>query len=547
MKHGHRFVIGALTTVALAAVLALMAAAGQGALAADGVIYVDADATGANTGTSWEDAYADLQSALDTVSSHQEIWVAEGVYRPSREFSPGDPRSATFRMKNDVALYGGFAGTESSVEERDWEAHPSIISGDLNGDDGPDFANNDENSYHVFYHPDGTDLNSSAILDGFTISGGNADGDEPHYRGGGMHNFRSSPTLSNCAFSGNSADSPGGGLYNSNASSPVVTNCAFVGNQARDGGGIFNYLSSPLLSSCTFLDNLALREGGGIYNLGSYSTLIDCTFSGNSAYSGGGIANVHESSPMLIDCVFVGNSADQDGGGMYNFTVSPTLTNVVFSGNSAYSGGGMSNDVSSPALTNCTFSSNSALEYGGGMENAASSAPTLMNVIFSGNSANDGGAISNDVSSPTMANCTFSGNSADWGGGMYNNDASMPVLTNCILWGDSLQKIYSSDGTSAPVVTYSDVQGGYAGEGNIDADPLFMDPDNGDYHLQLDSPCIDAGDNDAPDLPDLDFEGDARMLDGDGHVTRVVDMGVDEVAVDWPYFRAHLMVVLKEY
>jgi hypothetical protein len=148
----------------------------------------------------------------------------------------------------------------------------------------------------------------------------------------------------------------------------------------------------------------------------------------------------------------------------------------------------------------------------------------------------------NDSSSPWLTNCIFANNSADTGGGMHNFD-SAATLTNCILWDNGPEPIYNSGST--PVVAYSDVQGGYEGEGNIDADPSFVDPTSGDYHLQLGSPCIDAGNNDAPYLPAYDFEGDTRILDGDGNVTAIVDMGVDEVAVDWSYFHAYLPLVLR--
>lgn len=131
------------------------------------------------------------------------------------------------------------------------------------------------------------------------------------------------------------------------------------------------------------------------------------------------------------------------------------------------------------------------------------------------------------------------------GGALFNAGDSSPVLTNCILWGDTSPEVYNED--SMPVVTYSDVQGGYSGEGNINADPLFEDASNGNYHLSLDSPCIDAGDNEASALPSHDFEGDRRILDGDGKVTRIVDMGVDEVAVDWPYFYCFLPMVLRRH
>ncbi len=102
------------------------------------------------------------------------------------------------------------------------------------------------------------------------------------------------------------------------------------------------------------------------------------------------------------------------------------------------------------------------------------------------------------------------------------------MVTNCVLWGDSSDEISNEESASA-TVTYSDIQGGYDGEGNIDADPLFADPGSGDYHLLRDSPCIDAGNNDAPNLPGFDFEGDPRVMDGNRDGMAVADMGVDEV------------------
>ena len=597
MRHRHRWLIGALV-VGLAVALALTVAGGQGALAADSTIYVDADATsGANDGSSWDDAYIDLQDALAEAEAEDQIWVAAGTYKPTAEHGGTGDRYRSFQLMNGVTLYGGFDPDAGDTEwkDRDWEANPTILSGDI-GTEG----DSSDNSYHVFYHPDGTNLDSSAILDGFTITGGNANGiDSPPYAGGGMYNSSSSPTLTNSTFEGNSAYGGGGGMANVDGSSPTLTNCAFEGNSAAWGGGMINGISSsptlidctfegntagdgggmynddnssPALANCTFSGNSApFGSGAGIYNNSSSPALTDCTFEGNSAdYAGGGIHNTNGSSPVLINCTFSGNSAPfGDGGGMVNTNgSSPTLTDCSFEGNSAFShgggmhnsssspvlnnctfsdnwvdydgsGGGMYNDGSSPTLTGCTFESNSAGSGGGGgMYNSNGSSPLLTNCTFAGNSAAYfdtamGGGMYNDASSPDLTNCSFASNSADdSGGGMYNASASSPALTNCILWDNTPDQV--SNSSSSPVVTYSDVEGGYPGETNINENPLFVDPDNGDYHLGPDSPCIDVGDNDAPNLPLYDFEGDIRILDGDGDGTATVDMGVDEVSETTP-------------
>jgi parallel beta-helix repeat protein len=528
MKHGYRFLMGALVAVALAAALALIASGGQDSLAA-GTIYVDVDATGANNGSSWEHAFTNLQHALDMAVAGDQIWVAEGIYKPVVEHGGVGDRYKSFQMKNGVALYGGFDPSVGVIafEDRDWVSYVTILSGDLGtaGDAS-------DNCYHVFYHPAGTALNSRAVLDGFTITGGNASElSWPDFAGGGMFNDGSSPSLTNCTFLGNSATDYGGGMYNYESSSPLLTNCTFQNNSATGGfgGGMFNESgSSPVLASCTFQDNSAVY-GGGMYN-SSYlpatptePTLTRCTFSGNSATGGGAMYNGSGSSPTLTACTFTDNPALSYGGGMYNDGVSPLLTNCTFSGNSAEYGGGMFNrNGASPTLTNCTFSGNPADYYGGGMYNQGAS--------------------------PALTNCTFASNSAVTdGGGMLNSSSSSPALTNCILWADTPDEISNYDLASSPAVTYSDVQGGYGGAGNISADPHFADPGNGDFHLGVCSPAIDTGNNLAPDLPDFDFEGDGRILDGDGDGTAIVDMGVDEVAVAGTCSRRYLPLVLKAY
>jgi len=327
------------------------------------------------------------------------------------------------------------------------------------------------------------------VLEGFTITGGAA------IYGGGMYIDGSSPTVTDCTFSGNSAANHGGGMFNL-SSSPTVTNGTFSGNSAQlDGGGMYNSHSSPTVTHCSFSGNSAGDYGGGMFNYAySSPTVTSCTFSGNSAANhGGGMGNHTQSSPTVTNGTFSGNSAQLDGGGMYN------------------------NSNSSPTVTHCSFSGNSGGYYGGGMFNYANS-------------------------SPAVTNCTFSGNSALLYGGAMANYSSSPTVTNCILWGDTAPSDPEIAGGGATTVAYSDVQGWPTPgvDGIIDADPLFVDADGADdiYGTEDDdlrllhgSPCIDAGDGTVvTEAGDLD--GNPRIMDGDGDDVAVVDMGAYEYAPD---------------
>ncbi|MHC4315543.1 MAG: right-handed parallel beta-helix repeat-containing protein, partial [Planctomycetota bacterium] len=532
------------------------------------IIYVNDDANGANNGTSWANAFTDLQDALACSTPGRQIWVAAGTYTPD-PCGLTDPREASFQMNNGVGIYGGFAGDEDpnvfDLADRDFTTNESILSGDIGI---PDV--NTDNCYRVIYNQQGTTLDSSAVLDGFTITGGSYSGsivleggmmnegasnypcsptvtnctfrDNHAQYGGGMVNINySSPTVTNCTFSGNSSYSfDGGGMYNGDNSNPTVTNCTFRDNLASIGGGMGNINSSPTVTNCTFHDNLA-SSGGGMGNRTNCSpTVTNCTFRGNSATSGhgGGMYN-SGGSPTVTNCTFSGNEALINGGGMHNSGSSPTVSNCIFIGNSATStvfysgGGGMFNEGGSPTVTNCTFSGNEASVNGGGMYNYASS-PTVTNCTFSGNiTGGSGGAMYNDRSSPTVTNCTFSGNEAsvngggmynsgdsptvtnctfysnaavNYGGGMYNEDNISPTVTNCILWGDLPDEIYNS--STSPTVTYSDVWGGWG-------DP--NDPNNTNIDA---APRFVDPNNPDPNLCNLRLKPDSPCIDA-GDTTAV--------------------------
>jgi predicted outer membrane repeat protein len=461
------------------------------------VRYAKPGASGAGDCSTWDDACS-LQDALTGAVSGDEIWAAAGTYKPTTDTN----RNATFQLVDGVAVYGGFAGTENAREDRDPSTNVSILSGDLNGNDNTiieyDEPTRADNSIHVV-----TGI-SSATLDGFTISAGNADGDScpgpmcgggiindgqsptltnlifnnnSANMGGGMLNWNSSPILTDVSFSGNTTSSYGGGIYNG-GSSPTLNQVTFNGNAGNVGGGMCNRDgSSPTLIHVTFTNNSGTNRGGGMASeYGSNPTLTDVTFSGNTSDYGGGMENRENSNPTLTEVTFSNNSADNYGGGMSNeSSTGPTLTDVTFSGNTAGDGGGgMHNKASSPILTGITFKGNTS-DYGGGMSNESVSNPTLTNITFFNNTATyNGGGMDNKNSTPILKNVTFKGNSANAGGGM-NNYASNLTIDNSILWGNTASsgaQIY--DQSSTPVVRDSVVEGNYPGGTNIiTTDPLL--------------------------------------------------------------------------
>lgn len=199
-------------------------------------------------------------------------------------------------------------------------------------------------------------------------------------------------------------------------------------------------------------------------------------------------------------------------------------------------GAGMRLEYSSPVISNCIFIDNhvgtGGVRYGGGVANLTASDTLYINCAFIANTAlggsEFGGGIAISESSPVLVNCTFTGNAAAGGGAVWAVHSAFPVFVNCILWENGPEPIRVDD-QAMVTIEYSDVQGGFEGIGNIDMDPLLLDPMGGNVRLLGGSPCVDAGSN-AALPPDVQFDlyGDPRTADGDGNGTRIVDMGAAE-------------------
>lgn len=367
-------------------------------------IYVKADAVGGNDGTSWTNAYTSLSFAITAAVSGDSIFVAKGIYKPS----------SYFVMKEGVKMFGGFAGTETSLNERIFgttSADSSILQGNGNRVISNNFTS-------------ASPMTAASVLDGFTVTGGNT---------------------------------------------------------ATSAGGMYNSYASPIINNCIFSDNTSTGSSGS--------------------------------------------------GCMWNSNASPVITNCIFSENAATAGpgGAIRNNTSSSIIRDCIFSGNTAVTYGGGIYNI-NSVPAIVNCIFAGDTASSGGAIYNASSSPGVINSTFSSNKANSGGAIYNNSASStPIITNCIIYGNSS----GITGSGVPTITYSDVQDGlFNGAGNISENPLFADAPlyntapfvGGDYTLQNGSPCIDKGRYDTAglDIGSTDIAGNIRL------VNDTIDMGAYE-------------------
>lgn len=297
-------------------------------------LYVDASKTGgSNNGSSWANAYTSLSAALNNSCAAfvSEIWVAKGTYKPTG--ANGD-RSLKFTIPTNVKVYGGFAGDEVLLTDRKFDfintTNKTSLSGDLNGDDLPNFVNNAENSYTIVNF---SSASNNTVLDGFTIAGANNNSGATA-TGGGISSSGSDVKINNCVIAENFANFNGGGFFNQSGS-PTVFNCKFIKNKAANGAALANVSTAGTsktmdLSNSVFLSNNASTTTGAIMfndtkNASSnlQVNVTNCSFYGNTAAAGAGIYNWAETAGNILN-VTLKNSAFYNNGGSSTFLNEPT-------------------------------------------------------------------------------------------------------------------------------------------------------------------------------------------------------------------------------
>jgi len=454
--------------------------------------------TGTGDGSSWQQA-TDLQNALEISSFGREIWVAEGIYKPTFCSTCGfTERNTSFAVKDGVKLLGGFNGTETQSDQRSATQNLTILSGDIDNDNT--LANN---SYSVLFT---IRVSDQTLIDGFTIQDGNADfvgntstfGERLHNGAGFFNNGQqqgqsshpvvrnctftnnyavgfggavysdgsfegnASPTFENVKFINNTAKDSGGGFYGNGTfrggiSDPVFRSCEFIGNQAleKDGGAMVNAggaegFSNPLIEDCRFESNKAYLEGGAVYNSGRQNghgnpTFIKTVFIKNEAHLGGAVFSdgfIGETNPRFIDCDFLENQAIS-----LMIPDADTIKIEIGDGGAVYNLGS-SGGSSLAKFERCNFENNRSTASGAAVLNNGSSGtcdPEFINCEFKQNVAEKFGAAMYNIGNaghcnPKIYNCLFVKNRGFSAGAIYNLGSdggnSSPFITNCTFVGN---------------------------------------------------------------------------------------------------------------
>ncbi len=435
-------------------------------------------------GSSWSQAKRSVQAAITAAAAlGGDVWVQTGTYYEC------------VTLPRFVHVFGGFAGTETARDQRDWQAHPTTLDAQQQG------------SVVAATHRG----HALSALDGFTVTHGSA------ADGGGIYLAYCSPTLANNMITANRALTGNGGGLCLTVASPAITNTAFVGNTASagHGGGLYLLAASPTCTDILVRENSApAGNGGGLCLIDSVPTIQHASITANAAGAGGGLSLSAGSAATITSSTIANNTASTGGGGLHIDDSSPTIAdNMIFSNTAASQGGGLYiTDCSLANITNSVIAGNSAGSAGGALYVTVCSGPNLINDTIAGNRAATGGALYWRGCSPaTISNTVFAFNST----GLYGAGTAPPTFrANCVFGNTA----YNFSGLTDPTGT----------SGNISADPLFIqnpDPNTpgsiGDLHLQPASPCINTGNN-ADVWGTTDLNGFTRIVGG------IVDMGAYE-------------------
>jgi predicted outer membrane repeat protein len=411
--------------------------------------YVNQSVSESGDGRSWATAFKHPQEAIDAASElvADEIWVAKGTYYPTKDpygdSDPSDEGWKTFFLGKHLKLYGGFAGDETKLSQRNPSVNTTLLSGNLGI-----AADSTDNAYHIILAvgSEESPLTNQLVIDGFTIAEGYAyyqgtfavNGQTVYnYNGGGIYNIYASPVLNNLVITDNNGF-VGGGIHNQR-SSPVISNCIITANgyiRSANAGGIYNNSeSSPIISNTTISSN-ASANGGGIFNYNdSRPVLENVTISRNNAARGGGMGN-DNAQPVLRNTTISDNVASIDGGGIDNSpNVTIELTNVKILNNKAQYGGGMNNSRTVLNFTGGEISGNEAAYYGGGMYSVGGDI-TISGVKVDANKANSysgGGFYNQSEMTFRLNNLTVSNNySKREGGGLYNYTSATILIDRVV-------------------------------------------------------------------------------------------------------------------
>lgn len=427
--------------------------------------YVRIEATGLNDGSSWENAYNDLELALDEASNGDQIWIASGTYRPG---NPGDPQSTTFHVRRGIQLYGGFVGTESKLSERNTSKFPTILSADLNQDDIIDdfITNRDDNVSTIMLVENQT--NTVPIIDGLTFTGGHADGNKEPYQesnGGGLFLYGAA-LVRNCSFSQNYSNDRGGALFLVDSlgienADFKIDNCQFLNNHSTSGGAVnvtllTGKVASIIIQRSSFLENTSEETGGGLCVVAAAegaNVLVDsCNFVNNfSSFTGGAIGFMYYGNGNTIttqNSTFSVNQAKVSGGAILMYSNRSSANNFY-------------------DLKNCVFKNNSTTEHykgqaeGGGAVYIATAgennSANIQSSDFSKNSSMGfGGALGIRNKKPginlyaEVNNCQFIENTSDNGGGLYYEAESIKdsfLIRRCKFTGNSISELHPRQAT----------------------------------------------------------------------------------------------------